>query len=223
MLPQQFASSSHLCFWNLLYNSHEFFVCDPANGTQENYMYVSTCILKTSIYTNWTSPTFNFLDFSYFSLSLCPFSELLAARKTYLKSFWLIGSFQKANHVTVLSCLTSFQLQDTWTIKHCLHAICKHSLYTTDQGKWYLSPGIGHSGTGAPFPIFIVISLGRMRRFSFPIWNNVKKKPKNLALTWQRKARVFYKTLNLYLWMFSTSPEQARRFYSEISNLEWNK
>ena len=117
MLPQQFASWSHLCFWNLLYNSHEFFVCDPANGTQENYMYVSTCRLKTSIYTNWTAPTFNFLDFSYFSLSLCPFSELLAARKTYLKSFWLIGSFQKANHVTVLSCLTSFQLQDTWTIK----------------------------------------------------------------------------------------------------------
>jgi hypothetical protein len=35
--------------------------------------------------------------------------------------------------------------------------------------KQYLSLGIGHSGTGAPLPIFIVISLGRMRLFNFPI------------------------------------------------------
>jgi len=110
MLPQQFASWSHLCFRNLLYNSHEFFVCDPANDMQENYMNVQTQNLH--IY-KLNFPTFNFLDFSYFSLSLCPFSELLAARKTYSKSFWLMGSFQKANHVAVLSCSTFFQLQHT--------------------------------------------------------------------------------------------------------------
>lgn len=32
-----------------------------------------------------------------------------------------------------------------------------------------LSPGIGHSGIGASLPILIVISLGRIRFFSFPI------------------------------------------------------
>lgn len=86
---------------------------------------------KIAIHTNRTFPiTFNFLDFSYFSLSLCPFSELLAARKTYLKSFGLIGSFQKANHVTVLSCLTSFQLQDTWIIKHCCMLLFVNIVYT---------------------------------------------------------------------------------------------
>lgn len=56
--------------------------------------------------------TFNFLDFSYFSLSLCPFKELLAAKNTYLNSFGLIGSFQNANQVTVLSCLISFHLTE---------------------------------------------------------------------------------------------------------------
>jgi hypothetical protein len=33
----------------------------------------------------------------------------------------------------------------------------------------YLSPGIGQTGTGAPSPMFIVMSLGPMRRFSLPI------------------------------------------------------
>jgi hypothetical protein len=33
----------------------------------------------------------------------------------------------------------------------------------------YFSPGMGHSGIGAPFPILIVMSLGLMRRLSFPI------------------------------------------------------
>ena len=56
--------------------------------------------------------TFSILAFSYFSLSLCPFKELLAARNTYLNSLGLIGSFQKANHVTVLSCLISFHLPE---------------------------------------------------------------------------------------------------------------
>ena len=32
-----------------------------------------------------------------------------------------------------------------------------------------LSPGIGHSGIGASFPILIVMSLGWMRLFNFPI------------------------------------------------------
>ena len=71
---------------------------------------------KTYMFHKTNFLTFSFRAFSYFSLSLCPFSELLAAKKTYLKSFWLIGSFQKANHVTVLSCLTSFQLQNTLPI-----------------------------------------------------------------------------------------------------------
>ena len=65
---------------------------------------------KTPVYQKHMGNTFSFLAFSYFSLSLCPFKELLAAKNTYLNSFGLIGSFQKASHVTVLSCFTSFQL-----------------------------------------------------------------------------------------------------------------
>ena len=87
---------------------------------------------------------------------------------------WIIPKSQPCNSIVMFDFFPTAGHMNNQT---CLHAICKHSLYTTDQGKWYLSPGIGHSGTGAPFPIFIVISLGRMRRFSFPIWNNVKKKP----------------------------------------------
>lgn len=135
------------------------------------------------------------LAFSYFSLSLWPFSELLAARNTYLNSFWFIGSFQKANHVTVLSCLTSFHLLKTqnltkkwkWNSWEILkqfryvscgfletqsHLFC--NIFTLTYFWWCeeesnLSPGIGHSGIGAPFPILIVMSLGRMRLFNFPI------------------------------------------------------
>jgi hypothetical protein len=54
--------------------------------------------------------TFNILAFSYFSLSLCPFQELLAARDTFLNLFGLIGSRHLANQVTVSSCVISAQL-----------------------------------------------------------------------------------------------------------------
>lgn len=85
------------------------------------------------------SSTFKSLAFSYFSLSLCPFKVLLAARKTYLNSFGLIGSFQNANHVTVLSCLISFQLQYIFQLrslevphtKYIYPLVCKKvSFYT---------------------------------------------------------------------------------------------
>jgi hypothetical protein len=61
-----------------------------AKSSEEKIMYVQTqnChICKLNL------PTFNFIDFSYFSLALCPFSELLATMKTYFESFWLTGSF----------------------------------------------------------------------------------------------------------------------------------
>lgn len=172
MLPLQFVSLSYLCFWNPLCKCHEFCVRDAAMTKQKKI--ICTCKLNNSMTQTMNPLTFNFRDFSYFSLSLWPFNALLAAKKTYLKSFWLIGSFQKANHVTVLSCLTSFQLQYTWPNKEWAHTSNPFTNinYTSKvMGKFpaYLSPGMGHSGIGAPFPIFIVISLGLMRRFSFPI------------------------------------------------------
>ena len=69
--------------------------------------------------------TLSLRAFSYLAKSLSDLKVELAASQTYLKSFWLIGSFQKASHVTVLSCRTSF---------HCC-------------------PGYGCSGTGSPAPI----------------------------------------------------------------------
>lgn len=86
------------------------------NNKYKTHMYVLNSKLlnrerqKTPVYQKHMGNTFSFLAFSYFSLSLCPFKELLAAKNTYLNSFGLIGSFQKASHVTVLSCFTSFQL-----------------------------------------------------------------------------------------------------------------
>lgn len=86
------------------------------NNKYKTYMYLLNSNLlnrehqKRPDYRKHMGNTFNFLAFSYFSLSLCPFKELLAAKNTYLNSFGLIGSFQKASHVTVLSCFISFQL-----------------------------------------------------------------------------------------------------------------
>lgn len=67
---------------------------------KHNMQNISTLVLKPN--TNYMrhlkiesiSITFKSLAFSYFSLSLCPFKVLLAARNTYLNSFWLMGSFQ---------------------------------------------------------------------------------------------------------------------------------
>lgn len=69
--------------------------------------------------------TLSLRAFSYLAKSLSDLNVELAASQTYLKSFWLMGSFQKANHVTVLSWRTSF---------HC----------------W---PGYGCSGVGSPTPV----------------------------------------------------------------------
>lgn len=68
--------------------------------------------------------TLSLRAFSYLAKSLSDLNVELAASHTYLKSFWLMGSFQKASQVTVLSCRTSF---------HCC-------------------PGYGCSGVGSPAP-----------------------------------------------------------------------
>jgi hypothetical protein len=72
-------------------------------------------------------------DFSNLDISLWPFSELPAAKKTYL---WLplMFSVQVASQVTVLSWVTSFHF-----------------------------PGVFGTGMGASAPMLITISSGRTR------------------------------------------------------------
>jgi hypothetical protein len=78
------------------------------------------------------------------------------------------------------------------TLLTCKEPICIHSLWMKDPGKWYLSSCMRHSGTRAPFLIFIVISLGWMCRFSFPIYNVCNEEPKKDGTHLKQKEKHVY-------------------------------